>query len=250
MYTEILDIIEMETQEDIIQDEAMWLFGYGSLLFKPPLHHLDISKSFKKYDGYVNGYIRRFWQSSYDNRGTPEFKGRVVTIIPAHEVSSTESFHNSVKEHELNHFTEEEEINRILNNPFELHKELKLSGCVYYVPPKAAKEAREYLDFREKDGYVVEEIAFNVVGTENDPVLKNFPKNENGEPMVKCVVYVGSPTNESFVGPEDINDTAHIIHKAVGPSGPNIEYLLLLQKEDPKDSYLKQLKEKVEEYSF
>lgn len=238
------------------QEDALWLFGYGSLLFKPPLHHLEISKDFKKYNGYVNGYIRRFWQSSYDNRGTPEFKGRVVTIIPAHEISKTKIFHDSVKDHELQHLNninkknnnEDLELNKILNDPIELSKNLKLNGCIYYIPPQHAKEAKEYLDFREKDGYSVEEISFNVEIDQIDSILSKFPKNSKGEPVVKCVVYVGSPTNESFIGPEGIEETAQIIHKAIGPSGPNIEYLVLLQKEDPNDSYLKELKDRVIDY--
>lgn len=233
-------------------EEALWLFGYGSLLFKPPLHHLKISNDFKKYNGYVNGYIRRFWQSSYDNRGTPEFKGRVVTIIPAHEISKTEKFHKSVKNYELKHLinnNKDFELIKTLNDPFELSKNLKLNGCIYYIPPQHAKEAKEYLDFREKDGYSVEEISFNVVTDQIDPILSKFPKNSKGEPVVKSVVYVGSPTNESFIGPEDIEETAKVIHKAIGPSGPNIEYLVLLQKEDQNDNYLKELNDKVIEYS-
>lgn len=231
------------------EDEPLWLFGYGSLLFKPPLHHLEISKDFKRYDGYINGYIRRFWQSSYDNRGTPEQKGRVVTIIPANEVVKNPSFHSDVLKYELNHLSIEES-QLLLQNLQSLQEELTVGGCVYYIPGKVAKEAREYLDFREKDGYSVEEIFFNVSGnggdlTGTDTILNKFPRNSAGEPQIPCVVYVGTSSNESFIGPEKLEDTATIIKTSVGPSGPNDEYLLLLQKEDPDDLYLKDLKDLV-----
>lgn len=46
------------------------VFGYGSLIFKPPPHGLE-SKA-----GYIKGFVRRFAQKSHDHRGTPERPGR------------------------------------------------------------------------------------------------------------------------------------------------------------------------------
>lgn len=219
-------------------DEPLWLFGYGSLLFKPPLHHLPISQDFKRYDGYVNGYARRFWQSSYDNRGTPHFKGRVVTIVPAAELARRPEFHPSIRRHELRALPAALE-----QDPAALATHLSLAGALYYIPPEHAAAARRYLDFREKDGYTVEEIAFSVTSSpRDDPLLAAFPRNAAGHPQVPCLVYVGTPTNESFVGPEPLEETAAIIHKAVGPSGTNREYLFLLQEQDPDDTYLQELK--------
>ncbi|KAK7002336.1 gamma-glutamylcyclotransferase [Favolaschia claudopus] len=109
------------------------VFGYGSLIFKPPPNVVAQAP------GFLKGYVRRFAQESHDHRGTPEKPGRVVTLVHKED---WDLFSNA--------------------DPFP--DEDTVWGIAYTIDPEFEADVRAYLDYREKDGYTMETIPiYNIV---------------------------------------------------------------------------------------
>ncbi|CAG8552836.1 15352_t:CDS:2 [Acaulospora morrowiae] len=113
-----------------------WVFGYGSLIWKPPPVYEE------RISGFIKGYVRRFWQGSVDHRGTEENPGRVVTLIPIEEW----------KLHD--------------------HEDGITWGVAYRIHEKDVEDIKKYLDYREKNGYTIHYLDVFQSG-HDEPVVKN-----------------------------------------------------------------------------
>ena len=139
---------------------------------------------------YIEGFARRFWQGSTDHRGLPERPGRVVTLLPD----------AAMPEFEPNYAPS------------------RCWGTAYELPADDPDGVLAGLDHRERGGY--DRVELDV-----------FLSELGGSGKRRCVrglVYIAGPANPNYLGPASIDSIASQVASAVGPSGPNPEYVFEL----------------------
>lgn len=178
----------------------MWVFGYGSLVWKADFPYE------KTLVGHIKGYIRRFYQKSTDHRGIPSRPGRVVTLLSS-ENSNDEVWGIAYKisSHDINNVVE--------------HLDYRERGgyerkCVLFYP-----------------SYLIENIGSHLLANNasqgNLENAKLLPTTSNDMPFY-ITIYIGGEDNPNYAGVEDITTIAKQILVSHGPSGANTEYLYKL----------------------
>lgn len=183
-------------------DDTLWVFGYGSLVWRPAFPHLA------RHAAWIEGFARRFWQASTDHRGVPERPGRVVTLL--HDDDDW-----------LHAGTE--------------HRPSPCWGSAYAIPRDDPDRVLPRLDHRERAGYERVELDVHLVAAQDVAEPGAAAVAEDGsapEPTrtVRGLVYIAGPGNENFVGPAPIDAIARQVAGARGPSGANPEYVFELAR--------------------
>jgi cation transport protein ChaC len=160
------------------------VFAYGSLLWNPGF------KAVRSQRAVVQGFKRRFWNLSFDHRGTFENPGLVVYAVETCDPSDY------------------------------------IEGLMLDIPPNIFREVIEQLDLREKCGYIrklaraIEPdtgvslgLVFIYCACDSDSILDVFMRPKNGLDNTQ----------------EELEGIARTISTAEGASGKNIDYLMRLR---------------------
>lgn len=89
-------------------------------------------------------------------------------------------------------------------------------GVAYRVSAATYEAVLDKLDYREKGGYERHHVTIY---------------DRGGELVTEeAVIYIGGRDNPNWGGPLPEHEIAKIVQTAVGPSGPNVEYVLNLHR--------------------
>ena len=224
--------------------DPLYLFGYGSLVWRPG----DLLQQFPSFKCRCFGYKRLFAQRSTDHRGIPTFPGLVATLVHQNhlmKVGLLDHLKDNVDvEVEVPSTTTTTTTIPTITEPI---SNVSTIGVVYMVEDRSQINALiKELDYREKGGYQRHLIQLRL--------LEDTPHHVKGD-VVQGLVYTGSEFNPNFFLPTDTAssiitslppstssssssssplvslDTSRlvdIITYAHGPSGPNDQYLFQL----------------------
>lgn len=90
-------------------------------------------------------------------------------------------------------------------------------GIAYKISPRDAEDVMAHLDYREKGGYVRRHIDVHFADAAREAL------------SAPGLVYHATESNPNFLGEAAATDIALQIHRSIGPSGHNREYLLELE---------------------
>ena len=174
--TDTVPVTVTVTDADDAAAAPIWIFGYGSLVWRPAFPYLA------RRAARLDGWARRFWQASTDHRGTVDAPGRVLTLIEA---------------------------------------PAPLWGVAYAIAAAAWPAIEPILEHREQQGYARLTVDAGLAAADRaGPIVET----------VAALLYLATPTNPYFIGPEPVAATAAIVQRAHGPSGANLDYVLELER--------------------
>jgi cation transport regulator ChaC len=94
-------------------------------------------------------------------------------------------------------------------------------GMAYAIARAAWPEIEAALELREQQGYARLTVDLGLAaGEQAGPIVET----------VAGLLYVATPANPYFIGPEPLETTAEVVLRSHGPSGGNVDYVLELDR--------------------
>lgn len=175
-----------------------WVFGYGSLCWKPPCDDALVVRSFP---AEIRGFVRRLWISSSDHRGTLACPGLVAALLPGTHV-------------DVDDVPVCEQV---------------VCGRVYEIADIGS--ILPTLDFRERHGYTRTLADIYASSCHPPGRLAADAAQLISAPLGRAIVYVVDPAHcPAYSGRQPAAAVAATVAVASGPSGSNADYVLRLRQ--------------------
>lgn len=181
----------------------MWVFGYGSLIWKADFPYE------KKLVGHIKGYVRRFYQKSTDHRGVPNRPGRVVTLLASTEPND--------EVWGLAYKISTENIDNVVNHLDFREKGGYKKKTVLFYPCNFSKSVQGTSNANV--------LSSDLMQTSISTASLSFASDE--APFY-LTIYIGEEDNPNYAGTENVDTIANHILISRGISGSNTEYLYKL----------------------
>lgn len=186
--------------EKIMRLDELWIFGYGSIVWK----HDEVKYSAKVSTAHVRGYRRRFWQYSPCHRGTPSKPGLVVSLYNANDWEQMDV----------------QSANTSDSDDFDVDytdcDEWRVDGVAFRVTPAYRDKVVKDLVRRERSGF---EITWMPIYDRDNNVVCS-----------EGMVFVAGIDQGNFAGVKSVDEIADTVRACYGPSGSNIEYVVRLDE--------------------
>ena len=176
----------------MLATQPLWLFGYGSLIFRPAIPFVE------RRPARAPGWSRRFWQWSTDHRGEPWRPGRVVTLTPALDDACWGMAYR-LDEAEAAVILADLDV-RERGGYVRMEIEIELDGLAEGAAPATAATGA-------------------TARAPGSSAAATAPRTVAG------VTYQGWPGNRNYAGPAPIAEIAAQVAAASGPSGANADYV-------------------------
>ena len=186
----------------------VWLFGYGSLIYKADFPYL------RRRPASIANWTRRFWQGSHDHRGTPEAPGRVVTIIEEPGAIC----------HGMAYLVTPEVFAHLDHR--EKNGYLRLATTITF--DDGGGDGDGVGDHADAGGSVASGAGANASDSAEagaDAGTGTGAADVGAGASVIGLVYIATPDNTAFLGEASEQEIARHIARSAGPSGPNSDYL-------------------------